>query len=78
MPQPSIQGVQLPVDGTGKVTPAIEIQINGVNVYIPATVLVDSSGVEIGEAILHALQELNARLEKLEKLAIQSTEALTR
>lgn len=78
MAQTVVEGVQLPTDGLGKITAAFTIDIDGDTVYLPATVIVDSLGAEIGRDLLRSLETLSAQLARLELLAVESTEALTR
>jgi hypothetical protein len=72
MPQRIIQGVQLPPDSTGKITAGVSITIhndstgNDDTVVIPATLIVDTRGYEIGTEILSELRSIRKALERLE------------
>jgi hypothetical protein len=78
------QGVQLPPDSTGKITAGFSISVHndvtGVEdtVVIPATVIVDSNGEDIGTKILRALTELVAEIHKMNELNMLMEEALNR
>lgn len=81
------EGVQLPADGSGKITGAFILQGTGTaqptvtigvdDVYLPATVIVDARGVEIGSSILTELGRIAGMLERIEDLQLQSTAVLT-
>jgi hypothetical protein len=66
-----VQGIQLPPDSTGKITAGISIIVhndatgNDDTVVIPATLIVDSKGYEIGSDILDALQGIRRVLDRL-------------
>jgi hypothetical protein len=73
----AVEGIQLPADGTGKITGAFKMIIDDDTVYLPVTVIVDRSGVEIGGQLLSQLETLSFQLARLEELALESTAALT-
>lgn len=58
-------GWQLPPDSTGKIAAAIAVTVNGQTVYVPATVLADGAGNEIGSQLLDALEQLPQLLGEL-------------
>lgn len=80
------EGVQLPPDSTGKITGAFVLKGTGAaqptvlvgvdNVYLPATVLVDARGVEIGGRLLDVLERIALTLERTEELQEHSTAIL--
>lgn len=63
-------GIQLPADGTGKVTAGYPITIEGSQVWIPATVLVDGNGQEIGSILRNLLDSMTDMTEMLNKLLL--------
>lgn len=77
MAEAAVEGIQLPADGSGKITGAFKIAIGTDTVYLPATVIVDRSGLEIGGRLLAQLEQLSSQLDRLEELAFASTAALT-
>lgn len=53
------KGVQVPVDGVGKITGAFAVpQPDGTTIWVGATVLVDAAGNEIGSKIQASLERL--------------------
>lgn len=77
MPDTTVEGIQLPADGTGKITGAVKILIGSDTVYLPVTVLVDRGGTEIGGQLIAQLETLSSQLDRLLELALESTAALT-
>ena len=76
MAAPTIKGVQLPPDSSGKITgafiildPAGEVDASGATkqIIIPATVLVNSIGEDIGGEILNSLQEIAESLKVMKE-----------
>lgn len=61
-------GPQLPPDSTGKVTGAFPVTIgqgaNAQTIYVPTTILVNTDGYEIGQALLDGIRETNELLQK--------------
>ena len=53
-----VAGVQLPPDSTGRITGGYQITVAGQTVTLPASVIVDSNGNEVGGAILATLDAL--------------------
>jgi hypothetical protein len=73
MALPVLTAIQLPPDGTGKVTGGFPIeQQDGSVIYVPATAIVNSLGLEIGNAILEQLERIADSLDEL-KLSSQLT-----
>lgn len=72
MAQRIVHGIQLPPESTGPITAGISITVhndatgNDDIVIIPATIIVDSKGYEIGSTILSELRNIRKALEKLE------------
>jgi hypothetical protein len=78
MAKESVIGIQLPPDSTGKITGAFPVPDPDGNVdsngnvkiiYLPATVLVDSRGMDIGGEILNALNHIADSLDELKATA---------
>lgn len=76
MAAPTIKGIQLPPDSTGKITGAFvipdpdgDVDSGGIlkQIVIPATVLVNSTGDDIGGEILTNLQEIAQSLKALQE-----------
>lgn len=63
-------GVQLPPDSSGKITGAFKTTVydetgTPQTVYVPATLIADSNGYEIGGKLLQMLEEINESLKKI-------------
>lgn len=82
-----VEGVQLPVDGAGKITGAFILQgaadtepdasTGALTIVIPATALVDHRGGELGTRLLDQLESIASMLERIEPLLTLATAAIT-
>jgi hypothetical protein len=78
------KGVQLPPDSTGRITGGFVTEefddTTGTtnDVVLPATVLVDAEGGELGRALLNELETLNHTLGEIQKQNQLILQALTR
>ena len=81
-----VQAIQLPQDSTGKITGGFLLKGksvaqatvgDGSDIWLPATVIVDENGTEIGGKILKELETIALMLGRIEDLQILATAALT-